>query len=109
MKTMPDNNGTKNGIRTGPTAMMGKNVHGRWKPVRKNGVQPDCGPGVFRSGNVVAIFSACFSASHGTGLRQTLQNREGCQLGQTKNWLKRYKTGMLANLAMFANEFHLTS
>ncbi len=48
------------------------------------------------------------SENQGVGassLSQVLQNREGCQLGQTQKWLKRYKTGMLANLAMFANEF----
>ncbi len=36
---------------------------------------------------------------------QTLRNRELGQLCQTKNWLKRYKTGMFANLAMLANDF----
>ncbi len=36
---------------------------------------------------------------------QTQQIRELGQLCQTQKWLKRYKTGMLANLAMFANTF----
>ncbi len=35
--------------------------------------------------------------------RQTLRNRELGQLGQTQMWLKRYKTGMFANLANLAN------
>ncbi len=36
--------------------------------------------------------------------RQTLRNREGCQLGQWAMWLKRYKTGMFANLANLAKQ-----
>ncbi len=35
--------------------------------------------------------------------RQTLRNRELGQLCQTQKWLKRYKTGMFANLANLAN------
>ncbi len=41
------------------------------------------------------------AASHG----QTLRNRELGQLCQTQKWLKRYKTGMFANLANLANVF----
>ncbi len=40
-----------------------------------------------------------------TANRQTLRNRELGQLGQTQMWLKRYKTGMFANLANLANVF----
>ncbi len=36
--------------------------------------------------------------------RQTLQNREGCQPCQQTKWLKRYKTGMFANLANLAKQ-----
>ena len=36
---------------------------------------------------------------------QTLRNRELGQLCQTQKWLKRYKTGMFANLANLANVF----
>ncbi len=36
--------------------------------------------------------------------RQTLQNREGCQPCQQTMWLKRYKTGMFANLANLAKQ-----
>ncbi len=36
---------------------------------------------------------------------QTLRNRELGQLCQLGKWLKRYKTGMFANLAMLANVF----
>ncbi len=36
---------------------------------------------------------------------QTQQIRELGQLGQPQKWLKRYKTGMFANLAMLANVF----
>ncbi len=40
-----------------------------------------------------------------TAFDQTQQNRELGQLCQTQKWLKRYKTGMFANLAMLANVF----
>ena len=36
---------------------------------------------------------------------QTQQNRELGQLCQTQKWLKRYRIGMFANLAMLANTF----
>ena len=36
--------------------------------------------------------------------RQTLRNRELGQLCQTQKWLKRYKTGMFANLANLAKQ-----
>ena len=39
-----------------------------------------------------------------TANRQTLRNRELGQLSQRAMWLKRYKTGMFANLAMFAKQ-----
>ncbi len=48
------------------------------------------------------------AAAQGLGVganRQTLRNRELGQLGQTQMWLKRYKTGMFANLANLANVF----
>ncbi len=40
----------------------------------------------------------------GTANRQTLRNRELGQLGQREMWLKRYKTGMFANLANLAKQ-----
>ena len=41
----------------------------------------------------------------GASRGQTLRNRDVGQLGQTQNKLKRYKTGMFANLANLANVF----
>ncbi len=46
-------------------------------------------------------------SAHGllvTANAQTLRNRDVGQLGQTQKWLKRYKTGMFANLANLANQ-----
>ncbi len=59
---------------------------------------------------------ACFVGADGASLkalaegpavtanRQTLRNRELGQLCQTQKWLKRYKTGMFANLANLAKQ-----
>ncbi len=52
-----------------------------------------------------AFFGGCRNDVRAARNGQTQQNRELGQLCQTQKWLKRYKIGMFANLAMLANTF----
>ncbi len=55
-----------------------------------------------RSNSTLGLRRQRFGAVRGG---QTLRNKELGQLCQTQKWIKRYKTGMFANLAMLANVF----
>ncbi len=78
---------------------------------RSDRSRPTCGDALISEGRgpvcaLAPFASALRSENHGdraSSESQTLQIRELGQLGQTQKWLKRYKTGMFANLANFAN------
>ncbi len=57
----------------------------------------------FVGGDGVSVQTAA-QGLDATANRQTLRNRELGQLCQTQKWLKRYKTGMFANLANLAKQ-----